>query len=253
MTDKMSETFTEQLSEQEFAEALGADPRHVPAPLSPARYAQWLAAQDMETQLESSMRNITAPVDLSMRLLAIADAPGETGVFPATTSANESIFWQRLLPTAAILMLAIGIGWYYQLDSTLSLQDDLFGHLYAEEPYYPPNQHYDLADVNAHLETAMGAHLKLNAQTQSMDVTFVKDCLVAKLVGTHLVMQGHEGPVNIIMLPGSVVETETLINDDHFSGLVSPAFGRTLVVIGNKQETIEEYRNLVNSSLEWEY
>ena len=245
---------TDQLTDQQFSEALGANPRGVKAPKSPERLAQWRAAQALETHIESALQGVAAPAGLQQQLLDIAAQPAEAHTWTAAPpAANEVRLWQRILPTAAVLVLALGMGWYFQIDQTLALQDDLFAHLYTEEAYYPQDRHYMLADVNAHLEESMGAHLNDNADTRNLDVTFVKDCRIAKQVGTHLVMQGSKGPVNIIVLPKSVVDTDTLINDERFSGLVTSASGHTVVIIGNKQEPIAEYRNLLDSSLDWEY
>jgi len=244
----------QQHTDQDFHQALGANPRAVPEPADPDHYARWLSARNLESRIESVMQSVLPPPGMQQQLLDLANSQGQPRVVPAENhAANATLFWQRLLPTAAILMLALGLGWYFQLDKTLELQNDLFGHLYAEEPYYPQNRHYDLADVNTHLEGTMGAHIKVNEDTRALDVTFLKDCKVAKQTGTHLVMQGNHGLVNIIVLPTEVVDTETTISDEHFSGFLTPASGRTLVVIGNKQETIAEYRNLLNSSIEWEY
>jgi hypothetical protein len=178
-------------------------------------------------------------------------AAASTGA-PATSPTTTADWLRRVLPVAAVLLVALGMSWYFQLDATLALQKDILGHIYSEEPFIT-SRPVMLDELNSHLEASLGAHLVANAATEGLEVTFVKDCRVAKQVGTHLVMKGEQGPVTVIMLPESVVEDETPIADGRLSGKMIPAAGRTLVVVGNKQEPIDEYLRVLNSNLKWEY
>lgn len=69
----------------------------------------------------------------------------------------------------------------------------------------------------------------------------------------HLVITGETGPVSMMIVPTEVVDTEVPINDDRFSGFAMPVRGGTLVVMGNHQEPLRKYVNMIDDSINWKY
>ena len=166
-------------------------------------------------------------------------------------AANDSVF-RRLLPVAASLVAALGIAFWTVNDSHAALEKEIFTHMYLEGQLDNANAAViPLNTVNARMESWMGAHLDMNEA--DMKVTFAKDCWVAKQMAFHLIMQGETGAVTVMMIPGTDQHDEFNISDERYSGLVTPTDGGYLVVVGNKQEPIAEYRNLLSRRLEWEY
>lgn len=216
--------------------------------------SDYTAAPDQdafEARLQAGLKAVQAPAGLQQRLLQIPDQIPET-MPVAAEAANEAQFLRRLLPAAAALLIAIGIGLYYEPDLNAALASEIFGHIYMEEPFYGEGEVLQLAEVNARLQPLTGDSLQVEGK-DVLEVTFAKDCYIAKKRTMHLVVKGETGPVNVMMIPGQVVDSEVTITDQRFSGLVTPASGGTLVVVGNKQEPIREYRDLVAARLEWEY
>lgn len=204
-----------------------------------------------EARLQAGLNAVQAPAGLQERLLQIPDQV--LNAAPARVeAANESQFLRRLLPAAAALLVAIGIGLYYEPDLNAALASEIFGHIYLEEPFYGEGEVLAMAEVNARLQPVTGDSLPADGSAV-LEVTFAKDCYIAKKRTMHLVVKGSTGPVNVMMIPDQVVDSEVTISDQRFSGLMTPASGGTLVVVGNKQEPIREYRDLVAAQLEWEY
>jgi hypothetical protein len=220
------------------------------------------AAQDpFEARLHAALNAVQSPVGLQQRLLQIPDldipdrsTAGAGLAHGAVTAeaANESQFLRRLLPAAAALLLAIGIGLFYEPDLNAALASEIFGHIYYEEPFYGNGEVLPMAEVNARLQPLTGDSLQA-VGSEVLEVTFAKDCYIAKKRTMHLVMKGKTGPVNVMMIPDQVVDHEVEIADQRFSGLVTPASGGTLVVVGNKQEPISAYRDMVAAQLHWDY
>lgn len=204
--------------------------------------------------LQAALNGVQAPAGLESRLLQIPDLAEATPVAaaPRLDAANAPYFARRLLPAAAALLMAIGIGFWYQPDLNAALASEIFGHIYFEEPFYGEGKVLALADVNARLQPVTGDALELQGP-DGLEVTFAKDCFIAKQRTMHLVVKGETGPVNVMMIPEQVVDSEVRISDQRFSGLMTPASGGTLVVVGNKQEPIRATRDRVASSLHWEY
>lgn len=191
-------------------------------------------------ELRGTMALVQAPAALHAKLLSIPEQ-----------AANDGGYLRRILPVAAALLLAIGIGLYYQPVGDSALAEEIFGHIYFEEPYYGEGKVIPLAEVNARMRPVLGMHM--NADGESFEITFAKDCYVAKQMAMHLVVKGETGPVNFVMIPSMVMEGELRFADQRYNGLATPASGGTLVVVGNKQEAITRYRDRMASSLNWKY
>jgi hypothetical protein len=160
--------------------------------------------------------------------------------------------FRRLLPVAASFVAAMGIALWTLNDSHAALAEEIFTHMYQEGQLDNAGATLiPLNTVNARMESWMGAHLDL--ADADMKVTFAKDCWVAKQMAFHMIMQGKNGAVTVMMIPGKDQHDEFNISDAQYSGLVTPTDGGYLVVVGNKQEPIAEYRNLLSSKLDWEY
>ncbi|MGA0805062.1 MAG: DUF3379 family protein [Pseudohongiellaceae bacterium] len=216
-----------------------------------------LSGQDaFEARLREALNAVQAPTSLQTRLLQIPDL--DAGGMATTAqpmgveAANAPQFLRRLLPAAAALLIAIGIGLYYEPSLNAALASEIFGHIYLEEPDYGNDAVLPLAEVNAHLQPVTGDALQTDG-AELLEVTFAKDCYIAKQRTMHIVLKGETGPVNVMMIPERVVDNEVKIADRRFSGLVTPASGGTLVVVGNKQEPITEHRDRIAAQLRWEY
>lgn len=201
---------------------------------------------DFDAHLHTLLHAVQTPDGLQERLLALPDQG------PAAVAAANDPRWRRLLPAVAALLLAIGIGLYYQPDLNAALADEIFGHIHVEEAYYGDGSALPLTEVNARLAAVSGEPLD-SADAAQLGVSFVKDCFIARQRTMHLVIKGSTGPVNVMMIPAQVVEDEVRIADGRFSGLVTPGSAGTLVVVGNKQEPLTHTRDIVARSLHWQY
>lgn len=205
-----------------------------------------------QANLEHTMQLVQAPEGLHARLLQIPEL-ADTADAAKRSAANDTHYLRRLLPVAALLLLAIGVGAYYQPGVNAALADDIFGHIYIEEPFFGDGSIISITEVNARMQPGMGISMEPGNASDSLEITFAKDCLIAKQRSMHLVVKGETGPVNLMMIPSQLVKGEVKIADEHYHGLVTQASGGTLVVVGNKQEPIAQYRDRMVSSLNWEY
>ena len=207
--------------------------------------------QELEDLIRRELLSVSAPAELRQKLLQ----PEQLKPRAATWfgAANDSVF-RRMLPVAASFMAALGIAYWTTNDSHAALAQEIFTHMYQEGQLDNADSALiPLNTVNARMESWMGAHLEAPDAGHDLKVTFAKDCWVAKQMAFHLIMQGQTGAVTVMMIPASDQQGEFDISDERFSGLVTPTDGGYLVVVGNKQEPIAEYRNLLSSKLDWEY
>ncbi len=209
--------------------------------------------QELDALIRRELLSVSASADLRQKLLQ-PEQPAPRTMFSAlASSANDSLF-RRALPVAACLVVALGIT-FWSTDSRQSmLEDEIFTHMYLEGQLDNEDAvAIPLNAVNARMEQWMGAHLEMSDAVEGLEVTFAKDCWVAQQVAFHLIMKGETGAVTVMMIPSDEAGTEFNISDEKYNGLVTPTDGGYLVVVGNKQEPIAEYRNLLSGKLEWEY
>jgi hypothetical protein len=252
---------TNNMNDQEFLTRLWANPADQSPDFLEARSATaertslWETAQDFEGRLHRVMNACPAPAHLEAALLAIPtklDATQHKPADAARISANDSI-WRRALPVAACLALTLGLAVMFQPDRYSQLQNEILQHVYAEESFLSSNMHFTLAEVNTQLKSKIGAKIQSSPAVAGLDVRFMKDCWVDKETAMHLVISGETGPVSMMLVPTEVVDTEVPINDERFTGFVTPVRGGTLVLLGNRQEPLQKYVHMIDDSIDWQY
>ncbi|MDR0781005.1 MAG: DUF3379 domain-containing protein [Pseudomonadales bacterium] len=208
-----------------------------------------MSAERFEELLHSTLNAVTPPEELAQRLLAVPDEQA-----PAPLPRSSAKDWpRRLLPVAAVLLLALGIGRYFHLDAALALNTAFLNQVCSTQAAIT-TRHLPLDDINTYLRAALGAHLSANANTAALDVNFVGDCPLAQRPGTYLLLQGKQGQITVFMLNAALVSAATPITGEHLRGKIIPSGGKhTLAVVGGEQEAIDDYVQMLDANLEWEY
>jgi hypothetical protein len=252
------------MNTNEIIERLWADPEDNVADLvaalaaNPELLAEQQAARNFNARLKLGMHSVHADAALHLKLLQIADQDDNLAdadvslVPPAITASNDSI-WRRALPVAACLMLVLSLVLYYRPDLNVELEHEIFAHVYGEQRFLDNKADISLSEVNTKMDDVLGTHLQNSAAIKNLAVRFADDCWIANAKALHLIVKGETGPVTLIMIPGSVAASEFKIADERFRGIVTPTSGGTLVILGNQQEPIEDYRRLMATNLDWEY
>lgn len=206
----------------------------------------------LDELIRRELVSVSAPAELRQKLLQpeLLEAKRGRGWF--SLAANDGWFY-RALPVAACLVAALGIATWSSNNGHAALEQEIFAHMYMEAGALTNTAVITLPAVNSRMEDVMGAHLEMSEAVANLEVTFAKDCWVANGVAFHMVMQGETGAVTVMMIPSTGHDAEFNISDDKYSGLVTPTDGGYLVVVGNKQEPIAAYRNLLAGNLDWEY
>lgn len=213
--------------------------------------------QKFDQLLQQVLRAPTPAADLQQKLLAIAntDPADNVTVLAATArplAANDAL-WRRALPVAACLGVLLILSDRFQPGPAQTIEEEILAHVYAEGQFLASTNHVSLADVNARMGDVIGVQLESSPTTQALDVRWSKDCLVDNEPAMHLIVSGDTGPVSLMIVHEQVVDKELPINDDSHTGFITPVQGGTLVVLGNKQEPVRKYLDLIDENLKWEY
>jgi hypothetical protein len=211
--------------------------------------------KDFDQLLASVMKAPTPPAGLQQKLLAIpaqAETADRQSTLASMAASNDSI-WRRALPVAACLGAFLLLAYRFQPAPNAALEAEILAHVYAEERFFANSEHITLQDVNARMEKSIGARLEASPATEALDVHLARDCWLAQAVTMHLILDGDTGPVSVMMIPSDAAEQESTFSDSRFTGTITPIDGGTLVVMGNRQEPVGKYFNLINDHMQWDY
>jgi hypothetical protein len=210
--------------------------------------------QALDARVSAIAHSVQAPPGLADRLKAQAGNATQATVTVMPTRSR----YQRYYAMAASLVITVGVilsssfGTARPSAADIKFHDDIIGHMYREAPRIA-NATTDLsmAEINQVLEAA-GGHLREDERIKSMHIKFANDCnVVPSTKGAHIVLEGTKGSVSVIMIHNSPVSTEFDVNDPRFKGKIIPFGQGNLIILGEKEESLDSYETLITETFEW--
>ncbi len=163
---------------------------------------------------------------------------------------------------AASLVLALGVTFSLRVnnspsDADIAFGDDLLSHLYIDNMEINDitnGQSYavlDLSEINMSIANA-GTRLVSHGPSQNFEVRSAKPCkILPTYQSAHLVLDGSQGAVSIILTNNFPVEVEFSIQDDRFNGIVVPMGEGNMILVGEKNEDLDQYKSRFSEQVEW--
>ncbi len=187
----------------------------------------------MEAKLEQTL-DVKPPEGLSSRIL-----------LRQTTAASGVKFQNRYLAMAASLTLAVSLtlGWY--MSSTLpSLDQVVLHHINDESKHLSEDHQVDMQKLAGVLGAIGG-----KAQEPFGKVRYASNCPIRKQEGAHVIVEGKQGPVTVLVMPGEHIKSRKAISDKRFRGFIVPVEHGSIAIVGEKDEDISVLEGHVLSSL----
>ncbi len=259
------------MDELEFRKRVYANPRNLEIEVVDAARAnpEYQKILDdtlgFEDSLGSLLESPEMPEGILERILSI---PAGEKIHEAAASSNvspirakkESFF--QYYAIAASLILAVGI--VFSLSSNpgpssadIVFGDELLAHLHhdiEEIDHITGGETYavlDLAEVNSSMANA-GTRLVSYEESQNFEVRSAKPCeILPAYESAHLVLQGSQGAISVIVINNSPVDVEFSIRDDRFEGIVLPMEQGNMILVGEKNEDLSQYASLFSENVEW--
>lgn len=247
------------MNEIEFRQRVYANPKELDqetldaASDNPAYKKILEQTRELELGLESILNNAAVPAGLKEKLIAIPASADNSGKVSNINSAKQSFFQYYAL--AASLVLAVGVTFSLNVNSQLSSSDLAFGddvlaHLYDDAE--------EIDDINSGLIDGIvamsavhesmantGTQFVSNESLQSLTIRSAKPCVILPAFDSaHLLVDGIQGAVSIIVINNSPVSAEYSIRDDRFSGIVIPMGDGNIILVGEKNENLAPYKAL---------
>jgi hypothetical protein len=218
---------------------------------SPGREALVAELRAFDTSLKAGLETVSAPEGLKQTLLDIPE--GILHPDTAVAAANDS-FWRRNMQYAAGLIVAIGVLALVLQNDTKPMETMVFSHIYSELPFLEDDTPITLEEANQFMSDYVGKVFEDSEEMANVTINFSKDCWVdfdKGIRGVHLVMKGNSGPLTVMVIPNTPVERETSIADERFNGVITPTPGGNLVVVGEKDEAVEQFSTLLAGNINW--
>lgn len=242
---------------QELLAAAGADP---------ALQKFLDQTRELETEIVALVNAVEAPSGLADKLMAITGtASTETelqnlGDVASKPAANNNFF--QYYAIAASLLLALGVTFSLTFDSgpsstEIAVGDDVLRHLYLDG--------FEIDEVNNELNTTIfglpainavmaesGTRLVSNDLLQNLAIRSAKPCeVMPAFQSAHLIFEGTQGAVSVIVINNRPVSIEYSFHDERFNGIVVPMGEGNMVLVGENNEDLEQYKTLFADNIDW--
>jgi hypothetical protein len=205
-----------------------------------------------DEQIQNALRGIPVPDNLVTRLKNNINSEQEGKV-----KSLPFLRKYRSFAMAAALALGVGISYSLLFNTTgpsaeeLAFGQDVLRHVHLESAMLEGGADINLQSVNQ-VMSFVGGQLLENDSTRSLHISFAKPCYVAaRSPSAHIVIVGERGSVNVFLIESSPVHEEFPINDERFTGTVVPTSRGNLVLIGEKNDSLNGVRKLVTENIIW--
>lgn len=96
----------------------------------------------------------------------------------------------------------------------------------------------------------------VNAGIGTMDrnvglVSYAQSCIINGRTIPHLVIQGKDGPVTLLLMPEEMVSSPVTLSGESVNGVIMPVGEGSIAIIGEREEGLDELKQRVLDSVEW--
>ena len=154
---------------------------------------------------------------------------------------------------AAALVLAVAL----TLQFTGGPQDLDAGGLAAEVIAHMEHEPYsrvatDQAVAGAELGRVLApAVSRLDAGRVGL-VTYAKTCPINGRDVPHLVVQGADGPVTLLLMAGEKLDAPVPLEGDGFHGVILPVGDGSIAIVGEKGQSVDDVTENIRSAVDWQ-
>lgn len=82
-------------------------------------------------------------------------------------------------------------------------------------------------------------------------VSYAQSCIINGRSIPHLVIQGKDGPVTLLLMPEEMVSSPVELSGESVNGIILPHGDGSIAIIGEREEGIQEIEQRVVDSVEW--
>lgn len=236
----------------EYREAFAADPAFED---DTGHVAACAACAEFKAEILALNASIFQAMEIDVPELSMPDLPPidsvEEKVVSLESRRKPTLSMPAWIGIAATVTLAAFIGIRYIPDSNISdaeLADEILAHM-DHEPW--AMQATDVAVTNERLADVMAS----NGGTMRSDVglvSYAQTCIINGRSIPHLVIQGEDGPITLLLMPEEMVSMPVQLNGRGISGVILPVGDGSIALVGEKTFDVNDLKERVVNSVEWD-
>ncbi len=128
-----------------------------------------------------------------------------------------------------------------------SLEDEVLAHLDHEPAALRVT---DVAVSDQRLRSVVPADVAAMDHSAGL-ITYAQSCPIRGKEVPHLVIQGKEGPVTILLMPEETITEAVQLSGEHVNGVILPVGSGSIAIIGGRDERLEKIEQQVLKSVTW--
>lgn len=154
--------------------------------------------------------------------------------------------WLAMAASVALVAI-VGVRLFGVAPEYDSLAEEIVAHL-DHEPYALRVTDEPVSDTR--LSRIVPANLATLDHSAGL-ITYAQNCKIKGKVSPHLVIQGKNGPVTVILMPEVRVQSAETIEGQSINGVILPVGDGSIAIIGEKDEDLEPIQRSVIDSVAW--
>ncbi len=150
----------------------------------------------------------------------------------------------RWAAMAASVLLVVAVSLVSTLHSPPSLASVILNHVKEEAAILDEQGNVSLERLNQLLKPH-----GVKADENIGHATHAGNCLIANKLGAHIVFEGKNTPVTLIIVPHQLPKGKVTIDDREFKGIVMSTRRGALALLSEDQESLLEFEDRLSRSL----
>ena len=231
---------------EEYRQAIAEDPSFDGGA---GHLSECAACQDYRAEMRALDKTIGRALALDvpdLKLPELPDIESDNVVSLARGRRFSPPTWFAMAATVAVAAVLgvrlIGGGVEYE-----SLADEVLAHVDGE-PHAMRVTDVAVADDRLHdVVTADIAEMDHGAGL----ITYAQTCVINGHDVPHLVIQGQQGPIMILLMPEEMIDAAVNLSGEHVNGVILPVGNGSIAIVGGRTERLENVQEQILNSVTW--
>ena len=232
---------------EEYREAIGADPSFDGGA---GHLASCEPCQAYREEMQALNRRIGRALAISVPELKLPELP-DIDTSNVTALPRRRFAAPAWLAVAATVTIAAFVGFRLfdtDVSAGVALAEQIVAHI-EHEPYALVET--DEAVSDERLARVLPASVATLDHSAGL-ITYAQSCIINGHRVPHLVIQGTNGPVTILLMPEEAVDGVHEFDGEHTHGLIFPVGNGSVAIIGETGESLERVEERVKNSVTWD-
>lgn len=233
----------------EYKQAIGADPNFDGGAGHVSECASCQAYRREMLELEQMIKGALTIKVPELELPSLDDVEVENIVSLDSRRRTMAPTWFAVAATVLVgAFIAVQIGGDGDSAGYDALAEEVLAHVYHEPGALVPSNVQVTDDVLYEVVPANVAELDRNAGL----ITYAETCPINGKDVPHLIIQGQQGPITIMLLPDEKISEAISLNDENSHGVILPVGDGSIAIIGSRDEKLEEVQKQIVQSVMWD-